>query len=117
MYVRADSFEEYLTEVGPTKVETIKIIIDKFREKIPEAEERVRWSIAIARKDETDLIGISARKDFYSLYIPHQEIISKYSSRLGKVQPGHEAIRFKSIDDLDMTELDNLLEELKQKAN
>ena len=59
-----------------------------------------------------DVVGLAARTNFYSLYVPHGEIVRKYVPRLGKVSAGKVCIRFRSLGGLNLTELDRMVKEL-----
>ncbi len=63
------------------------------------------------------LVGLARQKDHYSLYVNAVEdgayLGQQYEGRLGKVKLGSASIGFKSLDDLDL----DVLEELVQRAH
>lgn len=63
------------------------------------------------------LVGLARQKDHYSLYINAVEdgayLGQQYKGRLGKVKLGSASIGFKSLDDLDL----DVLGEMVQRAN
>ena len=64
-----------------------------------------------------DVVGLAARSKFYSLYVTHGDIVRKYVPRLGKVSAGKGCIRFRSLDELNLAELDRMVKELKSRIH
>ncbi|MBL8159776.1 DUF1801 domain-containing protein [Candidatus Saccharibacteria bacterium] len=82
--------------------------------------EMVSWGMfhqryASGREVEWPLIGLANQKNYISLYIcavkDGQYLPERYGERLGKVNNGKSCIRFRSADDLNMTELRHMLHE------
>lgn len=116
MNIRAATIDEYLDQIDPDMLATTQQIIGIIRDNLPGSEEVVRWGIALFRHRGKEIAGIAPRKGFYSLYVPQENIVQRYSARLGKVNPGRGCIRFRQLGDLNIDELNNLLIEARDQA-
>jgi len=108
------SFEDYLTVIPPDKEEGTREILALMRSELPGAREDVRWGIAIFSRGGSDIVGISARKDFYSLYVPDPATAERFVPGLGKVKAGRGCIRFRTPEDLEKSALRRMVAELEK---
>lgn len=112
----AATFESYLEVIPAERADGTKQIIDMMRKELRDADEDVRWGIAILSRDGEDICGIAARSGFYSLYVPNALVGKKWLPKLGKTNTGRGCIRFTQIEDVDLTALRGLVRELSQSA-
>jgi uncharacterized protein YdhG (YjbR/CyaY superfamily) len=115
MNIAAETINDYLKQIPAETVATVKKVLARMKKHLPGAKGRVQWGIAIYSINGKDVVGLAARSKLYSLYVPHGEIVRKYVPRLGKVTAGKGCIRFRSLDDLNLAELDRMVKELKSR--
>jgi len=114
---QVSTFEEYLEVVPAKRVEGTRLILDAMRKLLPDAEEGVRWGIAVFSKDGEDIIGISARPNFYSLYVPDQAVLERYAPELGKCNPSQGCIRFAQPRDIKLPVLRRMVKALGERVH
>jgi uncharacterized protein YdhG (YjbR/CyaY superfamily) len=112
----AGTFEDYLDHVPDNRAEGTRSIIAAMRKLLPDAEENVRWGIAVFSHDGEDITGISARKNYFSLYVPDPDVLEQYAPELGKVNPGNGCIRFARLKDIKLPVLRRMVKELRRRA-
>lgn len=69
------------------------------------------------RRDKTEvewfMVGVAVQKNYLSLYVnaveDRQYLAEKYGAELGKVKVGKASISFKSVDDIDLDKLEDLV--------
>ena len=115
MNIAAETINDYLKQIPAETVATVKKVLARMKKHLPGAKGRVQWGIAIYSINGKDVVGLAARSKLYSLYVPHGEIVRKYVPRLGKVTAGKGCIRFRSLDDLNLAELEHMVKELKSR--
>ena len=112
MNPQAATLEGYLKLVPSEKVDGARKMIELMREQLPDADEDVRWGIAIFSRNGRDIAGIAARKGYYCLYVPDAEVVEKYLPKLGRVKAGEGCIRFRNTKDVKRPALARMVREL-----
>ena len=64
------------------------------------------------------MVGLTAQKNYVSIYVNATDsggyITQRWTNRLGKVKVGASSISFKSVDDIDLDALSNMITEVRE---
>ena len=108
------AIDEYLESLPSGMEETTRTFVALMRAHFPGCREEVKWGNAVLWSGDTELIGIAARKGFYSIYVPHNGLAKEFGPCLGKVDAGKCAIRFKKLEDVNLSALETLFVRIKE---
>jgi len=59
-----------------------------------------------------EICALASQKNHMALYVCEGDIVKAHLARLGKVSCGKGCIRFKRIDDLDLSAVESILKEI-----
>ena len=74
---------------------------------------KFRYTNSSGKKVEWFMVGLAAQKNYISMYVNAVDddgyVVAKYKDRLGKVKTGSASISFKTVDDIDLDVLMELV--------
>ncbi len=105
MISKATTVDQYFKELPPDR----RAALDQVRALIHKADPQTLETMKYGLPSFGDLCALASQKNYMALYVCESEIIHEHLSRLGKVSCGKGCIRFKRIDDLDLTAVEDIL--------
>ncbi len=121
--VTAKSVDEYINMLTPERKKTILYLHEKIQKASPKLKAHFSYNMLgygsfkykNYKKEIIDwpTIALASQKNYISLYICALEngeyIAEKYKDKLGKVNVGRSCIRFKKLEDLNITEVEKII--------
>ena len=119
------SVDAYIEALEEPRRGEIRRLHELIRETVPEAEPTLRtgmigygpfhYRYASGREGDADLISLSSRKNYISLYVlctvEGGYLAERYAERLPKASIGKSCVRFKRIGDVDLGTVRDLVAE------
>jgi uncharacterized protein YdhG (YjbR/CyaY superfamily) len=114
MQSKATTVAAYLAELPEDRREALATLHALIRKALPGAVESIQYGMPSYALGEAG-VGMAAQKHYLALYVCDGELVDRYRPRLGKLNCGKGCIRFKSLDDLPLDVIEDLLREMVQR--
>ena len=111
MKYKVKNVKEYLEAIPAERKPQLKKIIKLIKGSAPKVREVYHYNLPFYPLNGEPLFAVASQKDFMALYVTEADIIARYKKDLGKVSLGKSCIRFKKIDDLNLSTVQKILKE------
>lgn len=105
MTIRTEAIDSYLADVDPDRRSAAESLIDMMRAELDGANERVQYGMAIFAKNRQDIVGLAVNRSFFSIYVPHSQVVEEHADSLGATDRGELCIRFDSLNKINLESL------------
>jgi uncharacterized protein YdhG (YjbR/CyaY superfamily) len=110
MQSKAKSVDAYLKELPEERRRVLKALRALVGKSAPNAKESMRYGMPVYDLGEM-LCAMAAQKGQYSFYVADTKLLDRFRTRLGKLSVGKSCIRFKTLEQLPLDVLGQLLSE------
>lgn len=108
MTSKASTISEYLEEFPSDRRAALSELRDLIHRVAPKAVEAMQYGLPAFG----DLCAFASQKNYMSLYVCEGDIVKAHLERLGKVSCGKGCIRFRRIEDLNLSVVESILREI-----
>ena len=108
MTSKAATVSEYLEELPPDRRAALAKLRSLIHRVAPKTVEAMKYGLP----SFGELCALASQKNYMALYVCEGDIVKAHLARLGKVSCGKGCIRFKRIDDLDLSAIESILKEI-----
>lgn len=99
----------YFAALRPERAEALGRVRDVVRRVFPHARETMRYRMPTWEVAGSAKVAIAAQKNHYALYVLDNDAVRRHRPRLGTVDVAKGCVRFRTLDDLDLAEVEALL--------
>jgi uncharacterized protein YdhG (YjbR/CyaY superfamily) len=114
MKYEVTTVDAYLEAIDQDKKEQLEQIIGLIKKIAPAVQEVYKHHMPCYELGEM-LFAVAAQKEHLALYVTEIDIVEKYKTELGKASIGKSCIRFKNIQQLNLSGVEKILEQAYQK--
>jgi uncharacterized protein YdhG (YjbR/CyaY superfamily) len=114
MQSKATTVKDYLDELPEDRRKALSKLRTLIRKTAPAAAEGMQYGM-INYMMGNMLCGLASQKGYMALYVCDTAVVDAHRSRLGKLNCGKGCIRFKSLDDLPLDVVADILAEVFQR--
>jgi uncharacterized protein YdhG (YjbR/CyaY superfamily) len=111
MQSKAETVDEYLSELPAERREALGVLRALVREVVPEAREEMRYGMAYYDYYDGQLAALASQKQYMALYLCDGDLVEAARPRLGKLDIGKSCIRFRRLEQLPLDVIRELLEQ------
>ena len=108
MQSKAATISEYLEELPPDRRSALTELRALIHRVAPETAEEMQYGLPAFG----DLCAMASQKNYMSLYVCESDVVKAHLEQLGKVTCGKGCIRFKRLDDLNLSAVESILREI-----
>jgi uncharacterized protein YdhG (YjbR/CyaY superfamily) len=108
MQSKAATIDGYLAELPSDRRSALKEIRALIHRVAPKTVESMQYGLPAFG----DLCALASQKNYMSLYVCESDIVKAHLDQLGKVSCGKGCIRFKRLDDLNLSAVESILREI-----
>ena len=108
MISQATTISAYLEELPPDRRAALEELRALIHRVAPETVEAMQYGLP----SFGELCALASQKNYMSLYVCESDILKAHQAQLGKVSCGKGCIRFKRIEDLNLSAIETLLREI-----
>jgi uncharacterized protein YdhG (YjbR/CyaY superfamily) len=108
MTSKATTISEYLEELPPDRRAALGELRSLIHRVAPKAVEAMKYGLP----SFGELCALASQKNYMALYVCEGDIVKTYLAQLGKVSCGKGCIRFKRIEDLNLSVVEGILREI-----
>ncbi len=108
MQSKAATISEYLEELPPDRRSALKELRALIHRVAPKTVEAMQYGLPAFG----DLCALASQKNYMSLYVCESDIVKAHLGQLGKVSCGKGCIRFKRLDDLNLSAVESILRQI-----
>ena len=107
----ASTVKEYLDAIPAERKPQLQQLIRLIKKNAPGVKEIYQYNLPFYPLHNEPLFALASQKHFMAFYITESDIIEKYRLQLGKISVGKKCIRFKTVSDLDLKIVEQLIRE------
>ena len=107
MISKAATVKEYLNELSPDRKAALSQLRSLIRRIAPNEVEAMACGMPVFG----DLCGFASQKHYMAFYLCDVDTVKHYQTKLGKVSCGKCCIRFKRLDDLNLSVVESILKD------
>ncbi|HSH39918.1 MAG TPA: DUF1801 domain-containing protein [Chthoniobacterales bacterium] len=116
MKSNATTVAEYVGELPAERQAALKKVRSLIRKAGPKPTESIHYGMPVY--DVNHLVcGLASQKNYMALYVCEPEIVDAHRDALGKLNCGKGCIRFRTVDELPLDAISQILEEAGAKGN
>jgi uncharacterized protein YdhG (YjbR/CyaY superfamily) len=108
MISKATSISAYLAELPPDRRAALSQLRSLIHRVAPNTVETMNYGLP----SFGELCAMASQKNYMALYVCESDIVRSHFPRLGKVSCGKGCIRFKRIEDLNLSAVEGILREI-----
>lgn len=105
---KAATISEYLDELPPDRKAALSELRKMIHRIAPKTVEAMKYGLP----SFGELCALASQKNYMSLYVCEGDIVKAHLKQLGKVSCGRGCIRFKRLEDLNLSVVENILREI-----
>ena len=110
----AATVDAYLDELAPERRAIVARLRALVRSVAPDAAESMRYGMPTYDLGGV-LYAVASQKQYLSVYVADTALVATYADRLGKVSLSKRCIRFRSLEQVNLSALEELMSELAAK--
>ena len=104
-----NTVQEYLVAIPEDRKPVLVKLIGMITEIAPDVSEAFQHNLPFYNLDDKPLFALASQKHFMALYVTETDIVADLKNDLGKVSLGKSCIRFKSLNDLNLDTVRQIL--------
>ena len=108
MTSKATTVSQYMEELPPDRRAALGQLRSLIHRIAPKTVEAMKYGLP----SFGDLCALASQKHYMSLYVCESDILKAHHAQLGRVSCGKSCVRFKRIDDLNMSAVESMLKEI-----
>jgi uncharacterized protein YdhG (YjbR/CyaY superfamily) len=112
---QAATVSEYIDELEGERREAVIRLRQVLKGAIPDLEETMSHGMPYYTKGDA-YYAIASQRHYLSLYVSDMELLASYRDRLGKVNLGKSCVRFRRLENIDLTVVRDMLQEMDSRA-
>ena len=112
----ASTVPEYLAELPPDRQAALKKVRSVIRKAVPNAKESMQYGMPGYELNGL-VCALASQKNYMALYVCEPEIVDAHRDALGKLNCGKGCIRFRTIEELPLDAISDILQEAAAKRS